>query len=160
MARVQTERGQVNPLEEAAHSPQLRTKTGRVERLHARVRDRMLRVQKGWGQDLSVLDDPEVARMPLVLRRAKAVEKTLLEMPIAIEDDDIVVGATINEGGVVRTQLPRYSTDRERDEAQKNDSKVEVGLAHKTPNYPDLMERGFSGIITEGDGKQKTAAAS
>ena len=149
MARVQTGRGQVNPVEEAAHNPQLRTKTERVERLYTLVKDRMIRMQKGWGQDLSVLDDPEIARMPLVLRRARAVEKTLLEMPITIEDEDIVVGATIDEGVVVRTQLPRYSTDQERDEAQKNDGKVEVGLAHKTPNYPDLMERGFSGIIAD-----------
>ncbi len=82
---------------------ELRVISARVERLHAVVRERMTSGQTTWGEDLTVLDDLDIGRLPLVRRRAKAFEKTLLEMPIGIEEDDLIVGNTIQDGGIVRT---------------------------------------------------------
>jgi len=140
------------PLRNAVTKPQLRSRSGRVERLYALLQERMTRKQRKWGSNLTVLDDPATAQLPHVLRRAKAFEKTLLEMPIAIEEDDLIVGNTVEDGVIVRTRLPKYATEEERAQARVEDE-IEVGLAHKTPYYPDILEKGLSGIIAEIDKK-------
>lgn len=148
-----TERTLESALNDAVTGPRLRSRSGRVERLHALLRERTTRKQMIWGGNLTVLDDPATAQLPLVLRRAKAFEKVLLKTPIAIEEDDLIVGNTVEDGAIVHTQLPRYTTEEERARASEEGGKIEVGLAHKTPYYPDLLEKGLSGIIAEIDEK-------
>jgi pyruvate-formate lyase len=125
----------------------LRGRSPRVERLYALLEDRRTREQKQWGGDLTVLDDPAVMALPHVLRRAKAFEKTLLEMPIAIEDDDLLVGNTLEDGVIVRPRRIRYATAEERRQAVDEGEYIEATLSHKTPYYPDVLARGLSGII-------------
>ena len=140
-------------LMEVTSRPDLRLCNQRVERLYARLQERMTRKQRRWGLGLTVLDDPGVARRAHVLRRAMAFEKTLREMPIAIEDDDLIVGNTLEEDAIVRTQLPKYATEEERAQAREEVANVESGLAHKTPYYPDVLSRGISGILAELESK-------
>ena len=134
-------------------APELRTSSARVDRLHAVVRDRMTSGQTTWGQDLTVLDDLDVTRLPLVQRRAKAFEKTLLEMPIALEEDDLIVGNTMKDGVIVRTKLPRYANEEEYAQAKSEGSSISANLGHKTPYYYAVLEKGLSGIIAEIDDK-------
>ena len=68
------------------------TQTGRTQRLYDAVRVRMTRPQVTWGEHLDIFTEPWVARNPLILRRALAFEKLLLEMPIVIEEDELIVG--------------------------------------------------------------------
>jgi formate C-acetyltransferase len=109
----------------------------------------MLRRQAAWGRDLTVLDDPAVAELPLVVRHAKAVAKTLREMPIAIEPDDLIVGNAVQGGMIVRTRLPNYATTEERAQADSEGRHIAAGLSHKVPHYPDVLEKGLSGILAE-----------
>ena len=141
--------GQVpeNVMKDVAAKPQLRSLSGRVGRLYAVLQERMTRKQVKWGDGLTVLGDPAAVKLPLVIRRAKAVERALLEIPITIEEYDLIVGNTVKDGSIVRTQMPRYTTEEERAIAKEEDAMVEVGLAHKTPYYPDILEKGLSGIM-------------
>jgi pyruvate-formate lyase len=128
---------------------ELRSRSERVNRLYSRLQERMTRKQQRWGADLTVLNDPKTAQLPFVLRRAKAVEKILLEMPIIIEDDDFIVGNTVAEGSIVRPGLPHYATEAEQALAEEEGSIIREGLAHKTPYYPRILEKGLAGIIDE-----------
>ena len=136
----------------------LRSRSERVERLYALLRERMTQKQKDWGSHLTVLDDPSTAKMPFVLRRAKAFEKVLLEMPIDIEEDDLIIGNTVKDGIIIRVGRPKYATEEERKAYEESltgtqRSQLETGLAHKTPYYADVLEKGLSGIIAKIDTK-------
>jgi len=120
----------------------------------------MTRVQKEWGKDLTVVGAPEAADMPLVLRRAMAFRKTLLEMPVVIEHDDLVVGNTAEDGIIVRTLLPSYATREERSWAADEGAMFTDHLAHKTPYYYGVMERGLKGAISDIDSKLQEISGS
>jgi len=118
----------------------------------------MTQKQKNWGSNLTVLDDPSTAQLPFVLRRAKAFEKVLLEMPIDIEEDDLIIGNTVKDGIIIRVGRPKYATEEERKAYEESltgtqRSQLETGLAHKTPYYADVLEMGLSGIIVKIDTK-------
>ena len=140
-------------LEAAKTAWQLRTFTPRTARLYDLVRDRMTRPQTTWGSDLDIFADPAVAELPLVLRRATAFQKTLLEMPIAIEADDLIVGNTMQAGMITRTRLPKYGLAEEYAQAQEEGSSLAAQLSHKTPYYYDILSKGLAGIIRDVDDK-------
>ncbi|MBI2859039.1 MAG: hypothetical protein HYX90_08170 [Chloroflexi bacterium] len=119
----------------------------------------MTRKQEVWGDGLTVLDDSENAGLPLVLRRAKAFERVMREMPIAIEEGDLVVGNTALRGVIVRTKLPKYATDKEQEKARSEGSQIADGLGHKTPDYYGVMGKGLTGIIADVDNKIAMASA-
>ncbi len=125
----------------------------RVARLYAALQERMTQKQMRWGHDASIFDEPGVEGQPLVLRHAKAFEKTLLEMPIAIEEDDLIVGITLQNGTVVRTVLPWYLTDGEYKDVCYEGAEPAGTLFHKTPYYPRVLQLGLSGILREIDQK-------
>ncbi len=127
----------------------------RVQRLYAVLRDRMTRPQVTWGRQLTVLDDPAVAASPLAVRHARALEKLLREIPIAIEADDLVVGMVLRDGVVLRTGLPDFATAAEHAEARRLGAPITDHLSHKTPYYYDLMAKGLGGILEEIEGKME-----
>jgi len=140
-------------VEDKLTGSELRKKSPRVERRYALFEERRTREQKQWGGNLTVLDDPGVVKLSHVLRRAKALEKTLLEMPIAIEEDDLIVGNTVKDGVIVRPRRIRYATEDERRLAVDEGEYIEATLSHKTPYYPDVLEKGLSDIIAKINGK-------
>jgi formate C-acetyltransferase len=121
----------------------------RIELLYHFLQDRMTRKQRTWGGDITILDDPEITSLPYVLRKAKAFEKTLAEMPITIEENDLIVGNTTFDNDIVRTTLPLYATPQELEYAEKGEHLIDVGLAHKTPYYPQILDQGLSGILKD-----------
>ena len=135
-------------LETARTAAPLRTYTERTQRLYDVVRDRMTRLQTTWGGDLDILSDPQTVELPLVLRRATAFQKVLLDMPIAIEADDLIVGNTIQDGLITRTRLPKYGLAEEYAQAQMEGSTLSAQLAHKTPYFYDILAKGLGGLIT------------
>lgn len=140
-------------LEAARTAAALRTYTERTQRLYDVVRDRMTRPQTTWGGDLDILSDPQTVGLPLVLRRATAFQKVLLEMPIAIEADDLIVGNTLQEGVITRTRLPKYGLTEEYAQAQTEGATLSGQLAHKTPYFYDILEKGLGGLITDLENK-------
>ncbi|MFH1086751.1 MAG: pyruvate formate lyase family protein, partial [Chloroflexota bacterium] len=139
--------------------PRLLAKSPRVERLLAVVQRRMLARQRPWGEGLTVLDDATAAGQPLIVRRALATARLLGEMPIAIEDDDLIVGLTAHEGVIVRPRFPEFATAAERAAAKAEGHAIGHRMSHKTPNYRDAMTRGLGAILTEVDAKRAQIAA-
>ena len=140
-------------LDTARSAPELRLYTHRTQRLYDIVRERMTHPQRSWGDDLDIFEEPDAADLPLILRRTAALRKLLLEMPIVIEEDDLIVGNTMQDGIVMRTSLPRYGTDEEYDQAAAEGAGLYSQLSHKTPYYYDVLRKGLSGIIAELDDK-------
>jgi len=153
MATTTTAHVGENSLEGARLDPTLRGMTERVQGLYSLLQERMTRPQTTWGGNVSVLDDPELVGAPLVVRRAKAFEKALMEMPIAIEDDDLIIGNNILDGVEVRTLLPTYATAEEYDRASDEGASISAHLAHKTPHYSTLIDRGLANVIADIDAK-------
>lgn len=131
----------------------LRPMTDRVQRLYALLRRRMLAPQMTWGEGRTILDDPDVAAEPLIIRKALAFRATLLGMPIDIEADDLIVGNGVQDGIVVRTVAPRYATPEEEETARREGQTLGYSLAHKTPAYDELLSKGLYGILDEADAR-------
>lgn len=148
-----SQKERLDTLKNTATDTGLRARSSRVNRLYALLQERMTQKQKAWGEDLAILDKPSATQSPLVLRHAKAIERILLEMPITIEEDDLIVGNNAEDGVIVRPQLPRYATAEERAQAKEESVTIEATLAHKTPYYYDVLEKGLSGIIADIDHK-------
>jgi len=147
------QKARLDTLKYAATDTGLRARSNRVNRLYTLLQERMTQKQKSWGEGLTILGKPSTAQLPLVLRHTKAVERTLLEMPITIEEDDIIVGNNAEDGVLVRPRLPEYATDEERAKAKEKGNTIEATLAHKTPYYYDVLDKGLSGIIADIDRK-------
>ncbi|TAK21030.1 MAG: hypothetical protein EPO26_16215 [Chloroflexota bacterium] len=122
--------------------------TPRVRRLHARLQDAMLCRQEVWRPG-SILDDPTLATLPLVLRRAHAFGRVLDTMPIEIAPDELIVGKSAVDGVVQRTSLPEFASSEEHARARAEGMGITSSLSHKTPDYPPLVRRGMRAIIAE-----------
>ena len=140
-------------LETARTDPLLRGQTDRTARLYDLLRERMTRPQLTWGGELDIFTQSNLADLPLVLRRTAALQKTLAEMPIAIEADDLIVGNSLQDGVIIRTSLPKYGTAAEYAQARGEGASLAGGLSHKTPYYYRILAQGLAGIIAEIEAK-------
>jgi formate C-acetyltransferase len=90
-----------------------------------------------------------VAVQSLVIRRARAFARTLAEMPIAIDGDELIVGRTARGDTIVRTSLPPFATAEEHARARAEGFEITARLSHKTPDYPTLLTRGLRGVLAD-----------
>ncbi len=116
----------------------------RVHRLQEVLQQRMTQPQMTWGGDLSILDEPGAADAPIMVRHAMSFARTMREMPIAIEADDLIVGNSLLDGVVLRTRMPGFGLPREHQDVANNDTKIATQMGHKTPYYYDLMNDGLA----------------
>jgi choline trimethylamine-lyase len=121
---------------------------GRVARLKASLAESMLRKQETW-KPASLADDPATARLPLLIRRAAATARVLHEMPLEIAEDEWLVGKTARDGIIVRTSLPEFALEVEKEKARAEGFDISGGLSHKTPDYPTLLSKGLGGILID-----------
>jgi formate C-acetyltransferase len=113
-----------------------------------------------WGDDLSIFDDdPSVGAKPLVVRKALAIQKVCRDMPVEIKSDEVIVGmCTMSSVGFGHT-FPRYETDEEAKAAAKVCLNRKSVWGHHNPYYPDILELGLEGIITEAEGYREKVPA-
>jgi len=121
--------------------------TPRVERLQEVLQRRMTQPQMTWGGDQSILTEPNAENESIVVRHAMSFALAMREMPIVIEADDLIVGNSLLDGVVLRTQMPGFGLPHEHQDAADNDSKIATQLGHKTPYYYDLMKYGLSATV-------------
>ena len=133
--------------------PSLKKMTPRVSRLYEVLKTRMEKGQKRWGQHVSIFEQGSEADLPIEIRHSLSFEKALLEMPVEIEKDDLIVGNTLENGVVVRVSLPWFLTDEEYKDICYNGAEHVGKLSHKTPYYRRLLEIGIAGIIERVDEK-------
>ena len=153
MAIEFSEHTDLDLLVQAREDAELRTTTRRMGRLLDVVQKRMTQKQTSWSPKSVILTDPESLDQPLVVRHAKAFEKVLGEMPIVIEEDDLILGNCVEDGVIVRTSVSEYATESEREHARGEGSTIGSGLSHKTPYYYDALDRGLSAILDDVDRK-------
>ena len=131
-----------------AQSGSERRLSPRVERLLARLQAAMLRRQEIW-QPESILSDPAIAGLPLVLRRAHAGAAAMDQMPIEIDGDELIVGRSAIAGVIQRVYLPEFASPEEHARAEAEGAGITAFLAHKTPDYPAVPQRGLRAILDE-----------
>lgn len=129
--------------------------TDRVIRLKEKLAESMLKKQETW-QPESLMQNPDTAELPLLLRRATATALVLQEMPIEIAEDELLVGKTARNGIIVRVSLPEFASAAEKEKARAEGFVIASGLSHKTPDYPKLLSKGLRGILA--DIAEQTAA--
>jgi formate C-acetyltransferase len=128
-------------MEEARTGRALREMSPRIRRHFETIERRMHKRQRMWGGNLTVLNR-ESEKCSAVIRRSLAVEKILKEMPIAIEDHDLLVGCCLLDDTVVRCAFPHYIKTEEL-------GLCSIQMSHKCPDYDRLLARGLRDIINE-----------
>ncbi len=129
----------------------------RIERLREKMVDGAYKAHR-VRMSLTVLDDAEVAAAPHVIRKARALEKLLAEMPVYVQQDELIVG--------FRTlfDLPDYITSEEME--HRNPHIETAGRLHifdyvynlcqdgrgygtangVVPGHHNVLAKGFNGI--------------
>jgi formate C-acetyltransferase len=129
----------------------LRGMTDSIRRHFDTVRRRMRKRQRMWGGDLSVIDGESAGRSNMI-RRSLAFSKVMREMPIIIEDSDIITGSCAIDDTVVRCALPIYIKNEEL-------GLCSIQMSHKCPDYETLLSRGLRSVIDELKGRESEARA-
>jgi len=116
---------------------------------------------------LNVLDDEDAAEKPLVVRKALAFALMLKEMPIYIQEDELIVGArtlygrgnrahsgpTFREGNEFSLgYYPRYGMDEEKS-AVAGLAGEGASLSHTAAGYDRVLEKGYGGLIKMAESK-------
>src|SRR5512135_2348046 len=101
----------------AAQHADERPLSPRVARLHARLREAMLRPQVIWTPE-TILSDPAIASLPLVLRRAHAGAAAMDQMPLEIDGDELIVGRSAIDGVIQRVYMPEFASPEEHARAE------------------------------------------
>ena len=114
--------------------------------LSPRVREGLRLVESGrlskkekWGKDLSVLDESATS-LPLVKRKALAIEKVLSEMPVSIRRHELLVGSSVQTLLLSMAALPEYATQEEVEIAAKRLTSPYSVYGHFTPSYPHFLK--------------------
>ncbi|HZJ57075.1 MAG TPA: pyruvate formate lyase family protein [Clostridia bacterium] len=133
---------------QAQEMESLREMTPRIKTHYNTIKERMEQRQLAWGGDLSVLDE-ETWGYRTNIRRAMAFERVMNEMPIAIEDYDLIAGRSLLNGQIVRCNLPIFLKPGELGECN-------IHISHKCPDYETLLSQGMIGILTRLEEQEKT----
>lgn len=98
-----------------------------------------------WGEGLTVLDE-ETAKLPLVQRKALAIDKVLSEMPVEILEHELVVGFTTPGSIGSGKPFPDYATPEEIEAAARRYTNTSSVFAHFCPSYPKYLRLGLGGL--------------
>ena len=134
--------------------------TPRGERILARQRAKSVDESDMWGalDDVSLLEEnPELAAEPLVVRKALAVRRLLLDMPATIAPDELIVG-TFRARLLSQPKVPDFITAEEK---ARYDIDQNYGwYGHSTLDYAGLIAKGFSGVRAEAQAGLERLSAS
>jgi len=123
----------------------------RISRLYNRLMDRMEHEKKQFWPDryMSILDNKDVIRKPLIIRKALAFKKMLSEMPIRILEDELIVGV-INYGTIgMGVSFIDYATSEEKEKAAKMGLGIKSVWGHYLPDYTRVLKKGLKGLSDE-----------
>jgi pyruvate formate-lyase/glycerol dehydratase family glycyl radical enzyme len=125
----------------------------RVRKLRARLTERIFDKIQWWGEGLTILNSEEIAKKPVIIRKAKALEKVLTEMPISISDDELIVGTMRMHALGSGNPFPDYATEEEKKEAELKGTSIKSVWGHSVPDYRKVLSHGFNGIREEIEGR-------
>lgn len=123
----------------------------RLEILKKQLFEEFFVKKEWWGDDLTILDQNDVEKKSVSMRKALAFEKVCKEMPLDVKNQELIVGvATMSSVGFGHT-FPRYETDKEIEEFAKVSLSRKSVWGHHMPYYPKVLEKGYVGIIADID---------
>ncbi len=103
-----------------------------------------------WGDDLSIFDDNSLFKdIPIVIRKAIAIEKVCREMPISLNHAGLIVGKPTMASVGYGHMFPRYETSEEEEKASKYNLSRKSVWGHHNPNYSKILKKGLNSIIEE-----------
>jgi formate C-acetyltransferase len=124
----------------------------RLKRIKERLFQSYYEKKEWWGDELSIFDDdPTYAEKPLVVRKAIALQKVCREMPIGLENDELVVGKPTMASVGFGHMFPKYETDEEAEASAKVTLNRKSVWGHHNPYYPKILERGLEAVIEEAE---------
>ena len=138
-------------IDEARTDLHLREMSAKIKKHYDTIERRMRQRQRMWGGNLSVLNS-ETEKLSSAVRRSLAFEKVMHEMPIAIEEHDIIVGNCLQDDTVMRCALPMFIRNDEL-------GLVSVQVSHQCPDYDTLLAKGLRGIIDDLESRRAQAQA-
>ena len=119
----------------------------RLEKLKKRMFEVEFYTKKEWwGEGLTILDNEEIKKEPLVVRKALASKFVLENMPAELKPDELITGiARMSMIGFGHTYV-EYALAEEMEEAAKiNLSPLSV-WGHQPPNYEKILKEGLLGL--------------
>lgn len=123
----------------------------RLEILKKQLFEEFFVKKEWWGDDLTILNEKDVEKKSIVMRKALAFEKVCKEMPLDVKNQELIVGvATMSSVGFGHT-FPRYETDEEIEEFSKVSLSRKSVWGHHMPYYPNVLAKGYVGIIADID---------
>lgn len=125
--------------------------SARLTKLKKQLFDSFFERKEWWGDDLTILDQEGVEKLPMTMRKAIAFEKVCLEMPIRILEDELIVGSTTMSSVGFGHTFPKYETDEEAAHFAELSLDRKSVWGHHLPYYPDVLSKGYTGIIREID---------
>lgn len=119
----------------------------RIEKLKKRLFDvEFYTKKKWWGEGLTILDNEEVKREPLIVRKALACKFVLENQPAEIKPDELIAGivrmSMIGFGHV----FPEYALPEEVEAAAKINLSTLSVWGHQPPNYEKVLKEGLTGL--------------
>lgn len=103
-----------------------------------------------WGMGETILDNEEVKKEPLVVRKGLAIRHTLRNMPAYIKDYELVVGITMNASVGLGREMVDFCLPEEKEWALKEHSLTykQHGDVHPA-DYDKLLRVGIKGLKAE-----------
>jgi len=103
-----------------------------------------------WLEELTVLNQDTID-LPLVGRKALAIAKVLNEMPVKIEDYELIVGFSVHNSIGSGTPFPEYATREEKDAAAERYTGTYSVFGHFCPSYPKMLREGIGGLKNQAE---------
>ena len=94
-------------------------------------------------------------KLPLIVRKALAFKQVMVEMPIEIKREELIVGIAAKSSVGMGGLFPKYATEDEIQNAKERFISPYSIWGHYVPGYPKVLANGLQGIMTEAAHRRK-----
>lgn len=131
----------------------------RIDRLKNQMFEDFSKKKEWWGRGTSILTDEKVKELPIVIRKAMAIDHMLTNMQAYIKPDELIVGIAGMASSELGRSFPEYATKEEKEEAAQKGVGVHSVWAHLPINAEKLLKLGLKGYREKIFDKLKEAFA-
>ncbi len=117
----------------------------RIEKIKKSMFDGFKEKKEWWGSELTVLTDEKAGSLPIVIRKAMAIDLMINNMPAYIRPYELIVGIAGMASSELGREFPEYATPEEKEEAAKKGVGVNSVWAHLPINFEKLLKLGLHG---------------